>query len=130
MKILLDGSNVLYWRGGHPDAQAPLMVLRALIARRYSPVVYFDHSIHLHLTDDDLERLDQSGQFYIAPRGTQADVLLLDACGNGRTQIVSADGFKDWRRDYPLLRRDWLVNGRIGKGGRVSFSKKMRPAPL
>jgi hypothetical protein len=130
MKILIDGSNVLYWRGGIADRQAPGIIARALIARRFAPFVYLDHSIHRHTQTEDLAELARSTEVIIAPSGTPADVLLLDACASGRYQIVSADRFEVWRSEYPRMRRDWLVTGRIGKGGHVSFSKKLRSAPL
>lgn len=128
--ILVDGSNVLFWRGGQVDAIIPMLVARALIARRFAPVLYFDNSIHRHVRDADLKRLSELVQVRVTPRGTQADALLLDACTLGRIQIVSNDRFRGWRVDHPSLRSGWLVTGSIGKGARVSFSKKLRPAPL
>jgi hypothetical protein len=128
--ILVDGSNVLFWRGGQVDAIIPMLVARALIARRFAPVLYFDNSIHRHVRDADLKRLSELVQVRVTPRGTQADALLLDACTQGRIQIVSNDRFRGWRVDHPSLRSGWLVTGSIGKGARVSLSKKLRPAPL
>jgi hypothetical protein len=130
MDILVDGSNVLFWRGGQADASVPLLVIRALSARRFTPLVYFDQSIHRHLGAAALEQVSYLCTVTIAPRGTFADELLLEACGAGRRQIVSCDRFEAWRRLYPALRADWCVTGCIAKGGRVSFSKKLRPAPL
>ena len=130
MKILIDGSNVLFWRAGQPDPDAPMQVFRALVARRYAPVIYFDHSIHRYLEQGDFERLAGLADPVIVLSGTSADGALLQACENGRFQIVSADRFRAWRSQYPNLRGTWLVTGRIEKGERVSFSKKLRPAPL
>ena len=130
MQILIDGSNVLFWRGGQAQADMPLLVTRALIARRFEPVVYFDHSIHKHMGADRLDHLRASADVKIASVGTPADAMLLDRCNSGRIQIVSADRFRVWRMEHPRLRSDWLVTGRIGRGGRVSFSKKLRAAPL
>ncbi len=130
MKILVDGSNVLFWRAGQPDPEAPMQVFRALVARRYTPVIYFDHSIHRYLGQGELERLAGQTSPIIVPRGTSADGALLEACDQGRFQIVSGDRYQAWRGQFPNLRGRWLVTGRIEKGGRVSFSKKLRPAPL
>lgn len=129
-EILVDGSNVLFWRGGQPQRIAPGLVIAALIARRFVPVVYFDYSVQRYLAGADLVSLSETAQIIIAPRGTSADALLLDACDEGRRQIVSCDRFEVWRRSHPKLRRDWSVSGRIAKGGRVSFSKTLRAAPL
>lgn len=129
-EILVDGSNVLFWQGGHAQSGAPLLVIGALKARRFVPSVYFDHSVHRHLNEEDLNSLRSVAQVNIAPRGTPADGLLLDACAQGRIQIVSCDKYQAWRSSHPRLRRYWLVSGRIGKGGRVSFSKTLRAAPL
>ncbi len=129
-KILMDGSNVLFWRGGHVAPQMPEMVAKTLRARRFDPVIYFDNSIGRHMPQGLLDLLDDQFEMIITPRGTQADELLLDACALGRCQIVSNDRFRGWRELHPQLRMDWLVTGSVGKGGRVSFSKKLRPAPL
>lgn len=128
--ILVDGSNVLFWHGGQAQSRTPMLVLNALVGRRFVPVVYFDNSVYRHVADADLDQMREFAQVCVAPRGTQADELLLDACGQGRTQIVSNDRFRGWRVDHPALRSGWLVAGSIEKGGRVSFSKKLRPAPL
>lgn len=128
--ILVDGSNVLFWHGGQAQSQTPMLVLNALVGRRFAPVVYFDNSIHRHVADVDLDQLRKVAQVCVAPRGTPADALLLDACHQGRTQIVSNDRFRGWCVDHPALRSGWLVTGSIEKGGRVSFSKKLRSAPL
>jgi hypothetical protein len=130
MRILVDGSNVLFWRGGCAQAEVPALVVRALIARRFAPVLYFDNSIQRHLTQEHLARLASLAPQIIAPAGTSADAMLLGACDTGRLQIVSADRFRGWRRQYPSLRNDWLVTGRIEKGGGVNFSKKLKSAPL
>ncbi|WP_170151166.1 NYN domain-containing protein [Sulfitobacter guttiformis] len=129
-QIFVDGSNVLFWRGGQADRDVPLLVIQALLRRRFQPVVYFDHSIGRHLSKDDLAALSNVAQVVIAPRGTPADALLLAAAAQERIQIVSCDRFRDWRPDQPQLRMKWLVTGRIEKGGQVSFSKKLKPAPL
>jgi len=129
-RILVDGSNVLFWRGGHADGLGPALVLRALRARRFSPVVYFDHSIGRHLGTGALDALAGLAQVVIAPRGTPADALLLRECAHGRFQIVSNDRYRTWRVAHPGLRADWLVTGRVGKGGKVGFSRKLRKVPL
>ncbi|MEQ6204574.1 hypothetical protein ABMC88_16155 [Sulfitobacter sp. HNIBRBA2951] len=129
-EIAVDGSNVVFWRGGQRDAAMPSLVTRALRARRFVPTVYFDHSIHRHLTQDMLDELSAQTRIVIAPKGTQADALLLEAAVGTSIQIVTNDRFHDWRKTYPQLRTDTLVTGRIVKGGRVQFSKKLRAVPI
>lgn len=128
--ILVDGSNVLFWRTGRKDAAVPELVVRSLIARRFIPVVYFDHSISQHMDDGQLDRLAMLAEVAIASRGTPADALLLGACEGGRIQIVSCDRFAQWRAEYPNLRRSWLVTGRVAKGGHVSFSRTLCLPPI
>lgn len=41
----------------------------------------------------------------IAPAGTSADQLILDHVRAERTMIISNDRFREWRRQYPDLRR-------------------------
>lgn len=129
-EILVDGSNVLYWRGGQAQCEVLKFVVGALIQRRFAPSIYFDHSIHNYLPADKFATLNELSQIIIAPPGTPADALLLGACDNGRIQIVSCDKYQDWQSKHPHMRRDWRVSGRIGKGGRVSFSKTLRAAPI
>lgn len=129
-RILVDGSNVLFWRAEQADPHLPELVVQALLARRFRPVVFFDNSIHHHMTTDALNMIRAKVEVVLAPSGTPADQLLLDACNGGRHQIVSLDRFRAWRTMYPRLQNDWLVTGRIEKAGRVSFSKKLRPVPL
>lgn len=128
--ILLDGSNIVFWRGGQAQGDVAELVTRALLVRRFGPVIYFDNSIDQHMTQQQIEILRDLAGIVVAPRGVQADGLLLEACKQGRIQIVSNDRFRVWRSQYPKLRNEWLVTGSVGKGGRVSFSKKLRPAPL
>jgi len=130
VNILIDGSNVLFWQGGQAVVDVPELVVRALRARRFVPVIYFDNTISRHLGKGQLEALEILGDVVIAPAGTAADTLLLDACGKGKLQIVSNDHYRDWRQQYPELQSKWLVTGSVGKGRRVCFSKKLRPAPL
>ncbi|WP_299417601.1 hypothetical protein [uncultured Sulfitobacter sp.] len=130
MKIMLDGSNILFWRGEQAQLELPKEVARALVSRRFEPVLYFDHSIKQYAEQEYLDDLLHLVDVVVAPRGTPADKLLLERAQQGRVQIVSNDRFRDWRSHHPRLRGDWLVTGSIKKGGRVSFSKKLRPAPL
>lgn len=129
-EILVDGSNVLFWRAEQAHRDVPMLVVTALKARRFTPVLYFDNSVYRHLGADDLASLAASVEVIVVPQGTPADALLLEACACGRIQIVSCDRFQAWREDHPGLRRNWRVSGRIEKGGRVSFSKTLRAAPL
>jgi hypothetical protein len=128
--ILIDGSNVLFWKGGQAQVDVPERVVRALVARRFAPVVYFDNSIGRHIGQGELAVLGALAEVITAPAGTPADALLLKACAQGRHQIVSNDRFRMWRGTHPALQARWLVTGSIGKGRRVSFSKKLIPAPL
>lgn len=129
-QILVDGSNVLFWRGEQAQADVPDLVVRALVQRRFAPVVYFDNTVTRYLSADALAHLGEVARVHVAPRGTPADALLLAACCAGRVQIVSCDRFSAWRKDHPRLRADWLVTGGVERGGRISFSKKLRAAPL
>ncbi|MEH6648024.1 hypothetical protein [Sulfitobacter sp.] len=129
-QILVDGSNVLFWQGGQANRTVPAHVVQALCARRFAPRAYFDNSISRHITSAELDAVAALAEVIIAPRGTPADAMLLADCADGRLQIVSNDRFRTWRGQYPDLRNSTLVTGSIGKGGRVSFSKKLRPAPI
>ncbi len=129
--ILVDGSNLLFWRGQQPDLGTVGLVVAALRARGCSPVVYFDHSITRLKAVQALPVLlgMPPDALHVVARGTSADPLLLAHADSERLQIVSRDRFRQWVREFPQLRADWLVTGRIEKGGRVSLSKKLRRPP-
>lgn len=129
-QILVDGSNVLFWMGGQVNDAVPERVVKALRARRFHPQVHFDNSIERHMTPDALNSIAAVAQLIIAPRGTSADEMLLYASALERLQIVSNDRFRFWRKRFSGLRNSALVTGKIGKGGQVCFSKKLRSVPL
>ncbi|WP_299566766.1 hypothetical protein [uncultured Sulfitobacter sp.] len=130
--LLVDGSNVLYWRGAGPDMETVRLVTDALRMRGHVPLVLFDHSVGRIRGDRALhDALDlRADAVRVMPRGTPADGALLAHADAEGLQIVSRDRFRVWASEVPNLRRNWLVTGRIEKGGRVSLSKKLRRPPV
>lgn len=124
--VLIDGSNVLYWRDETPDL-APLQALvGALRDQGLVPVVWFDANVGYlisgrYLGEGPLSRALglPTWQVSVAPKGTPADPLLLEAAGKLGARIVTNDRYRDWFEAYPILNdRELLIKGRW-RAGRV-----------
>ena len=122
--VLVDGSNVMYWRDETPDL-TPVKAVIDLIRRHGAvPVVWFDANVGYLIWDR--YRGDQflatqlglpSRQVNVAPKGTPADQPILEAASLLGAQVVTNDKFRDWVGAFPFLRdRDVLVGGRYGAG--------------
>ncbi|QUJ76659.1 hypothetical protein KDD17_00860 [Sulfitobacter albidus] len=128
-RILVDASNVLFWQGGGARLDTLKIVASALCARRFVPELIFDFRVGLAVEEVALHLGLDAHCVQIAPEGAAADALLLDRAEQSGAQIVTRDQYRDWRDNYPALRRDWLVSGRI-VGGRAQFSRKLRAVPI
>ena len=127
--ILIDGSNVLHWTGG-PDIETVATVVADLKGRGLRPVVWFDANAG-YLVDDRylgptaLARLLHlpARQVFVAPKGTPADPLILEAAVALQAQVVTNDRYRDWLDVHPVAaERGRLVRGRAnGQGGELRF---------
>lgn len=108
--VLVDGSNVMYWRGDTPDIRTVRRVVRRLEKDGFRPGVMFDANAgyllfgtythdqgfakHLRLPED---------RIMVVPKGTQADGHLLAAAADMNARIVTNDRFRDWADRYPFV---------------------------
>ncbi len=131
-QIVVDGSNVLYWVDNSPDPATLTLVLTALKAQGYAPVVWFDANAgHLiagrYLNAGGMARelgLPPSA-VHVARSGTPADPMILSMATREGLRIVTNDRYRDWHDAFPQL--GWgglLMPGRI-KDGTAVFD----PAP-
>jgi len=123
-RILVDGSNVLYWADNTPDPVTIITVLQALKGQGYAPVIWFDANIG-HLIDGRYMNAKAMAQriglpqdaVHVAKRGTPADPMILSMAMRDQLRIVTNDRYRDWHETYPhLALGGLLVPGRIEDG--------------
>ena len=125
--VVIDGSNVIYWRNETPD----LVPLQALIARlgaeRRRPVVWFDANAGYLVRGRYMGEAAFAHalglprrQVFVAPRGTPADPLILQSAATLGARIVTNDRYRDWRESHPILNDpDRLIRGRWQDGALI-----------
>jgi len=110
--VILDGSNVMHWRGGGPDLATVLAVLGEAMDRGMTPGVVFDANAgHLlfgrYLDDNEFARMLRMprDRVLVVPKGTPADPTILTAARDLGARIITNDRFRDWAGDFPEVER-------------------------
>lgn len=122
---VVDGSNVLYWRRDEPDLHSVRLVIEKLVAAGLDPVIWFDANVGYLVSGRYMNpyRLSQAlrypeSRIYVAPKGTPADPLLIQAATDLNAHIVSNDRFRDWKEQFPQVdQAELFLRGEIVKGG-------------
>ncbi len=123
-QIIVDGSNVMYWKDGEPRLDSVLEVVLKLKALGFTPGVMFDANVGYLLMGDfkndaamsELLRLPKD-RVLVAPRGTTADEMILQAARDLGARIVTNDRFRDWAESYPeVTDPGFLIQGRYQQG--------------
>ena len=123
-RLVIDGSNVVFWRDNHPKLQTVIELLDLLRGKGYTPYIIFDASAgHVlfgrYLDDRHFAKLLNlpEPQCLVVPKGTVADEHILRSARTLRTRIVSNDRYRDWARHFPeVAKPGHLIRGRIEKG--------------
>lgn len=118
--IILDGSNIMYWRGDGPELAAVKDTLDGLSARGFRPGVVFDANVGYKLigryqNDAELAKLLglPRNRVMVVPKGVPADQIILRAARDQGTRIVTNDRFRDWVDAHPEIHR----SGHLVRGG-------------
>jgi Zc3h12a-like Ribonuclease NYN domain len=118
--IIVDGSNVLYWRDNTPQLETLRDVLRHLREQGYSPGVVFDASAGYRVSDryqDDADWGAMLGlpidRVVVVHKGTVADLTVLAAARDLGARIVTNDRYRDWADQHPEVREP----GHLIRGG-------------
>ncbi len=133
--VLVDGSNVMHWRDEQPDLVPVRNLISVLRDQGRTPLVWFDANAGYLLSgryrnERSLARSLglSSDHVQVAPKGTPADPLLLDAATQLDVQIVTNDRYRDWVEAYPILRnRDLLIKG-SWSDGKIRLKMQGRPS--
>ncbi len=118
-RVVVDGSNVMYWRENAPSLEPLLQVIEHLSAQGFSPGVVFDANAGYKLSDrylDDrhLARLLALpvDRVLVVAKGQPADPVILQAAQDLDAPVVSNDRYRDWTGLYPdATRPDRLIRG-------------------
>ena len=122
--ILLDGSNIMYWRDGVPRLDTVREVVDQLAAQGYRPGVVFDASAGHRLEGRYLHHPTLARALNLPPeqvmvvnKGEVADALLLRAGCDMSARIVTNDRYRDWAGQFPKVAEPgYLIGGRYRHG--------------
>ncbi len=123
-QVIVDGSNVMYWKDGEPRLDSVAEVLLKLSKMGFEPGVIFDANVGYLLTGDyknedamsKLLRVSKASVM-VAPKGTPADTMILQAARDLGARIVTNDRFRDWVEAYPEVSKPgFLIQGRYQQG--------------
>ena len=121
---VVDGSNVMHWKGDKPDISTVRAVVNALIKAGMTPGVVFDANVGYKLSDRYMHNKELAGllglpvdQVMVVPKGVPADPYVLQIARDFDATIVTNDRFRDWAGDYPdVLDAKPPVRGGYKKG--------------
>lgn len=108
--VVVDGSNVMFWRDNKPSLATVQEVLAALERKGLSVGIVFDanvgHRLWRRYKDDrDIARMLglPIANVLVVPKGTPADPAILKTAADLGARIVSNDRFRDWAEDNPMV---------------------------
>jgi rRNA-processing protein FCF1 len=106
--IVVDGSNVLFWRDNTAQLSTLIEVLRKLEARGFLPGVVFDANAGYLIDGQFKDEADFAALLDLPPnrvrvvdKSTPADPVVLDTARKYGVQVVSNDRFRDWADRFP-----------------------------
>lgn len=122
--IVLDGSNVLFWRENKSSLDVVSRVIERVKDQGLTPVIWCDANVGYRIVDrylgpDALARLlgVPRRQVFVALKGVPADPLLLKGACRLNVRVVTNDRFRDWKADHPKVAEPgFLVPRRVRNG--------------
>lgn len=123
--VILDGSNVLYWKDDRPQIETVREVLARLTELGFTPGVMFDANAgylvsgsyqHDHRFSQQLGLPEN--HVMVVPKGKPADPYILAAARDLGARIVTNDRYRDWEAKHSEIRTPgFLIQGgyRAGK---------------
>lgn len=117
--IVVDGSNVLYWRDNTPRIETVREVVHHLTTLGFAPGVVFDANAGYLVAgkyqhDHALGR--QVGlppdRVMVVPKGAPADPTIIKVASDLGARVVTNDRYRDWADLHPqVLQPGFLVRG-------------------
>lgn len=136
--MIVDGSNVMYWKDETPRIETVREVVRHLADLGYVPGVMFDANAGYLLSGRYRHHRDfgrmlgiRADRVMVVPKGTPADPYILNAARKLGARIVTNDRYRDWAGNYPEIRKPrHLIRGGY-RSGRLWLDlkqEKVQPA--
>ncbi|MCE2738543.1 MAG: hypothetical protein LW703_09280 [Rhodobacter sp.] len=120
--VIVDGSNVMYWKGDTPQIEPVRRVLEHLSALGFSPGIVFDANAGYLLAGRYLDHAAfaealglAEDRVMVVNKGTPADATILAVARDLGARVVSNDRFRDWLDQHPEAGRP----GALIRGGFV-----------
>lgn len=108
--LMIDGSNVIHWKGGQPDIATLIAVIDHVCDLGYTPLVIFDANVGYKLDGrylNDRALASSLGlpvkHVQVMPKGQPADPAILAASRKLDARIVTNDRFRDWQDSFPEI---------------------------
>lgn len=108
--IVVDGSNVMYWRDDTPRLHTVRQCIEELVGLGWTPVLWFDANVGYlvssrYMGPRELSRVLRypAANINVAPRGKPADPLLIEQARSLGARIVTNDRYRDWVGAYPQV---------------------------
>jgi rRNA-processing protein FCF1 len=118
--ILVDGSNVMFWRDNEPDLSPLKEVIQQITAKGYDAGVVFDANVGYKLDGKFRGNVPmarklglKAAQVVVVDKGEPADRTILHVARDLNARILSNDRFRDWQDSFPEV----IEPGRIVRGG-------------
>lgn len=120
--VIVDGSNVMYWKGDTPQIEPVRRVLEHLAALGFSPGIVFDANAGYLLAGRYLDHAAfaealglAEDRVMVVNKGTPADATILAVARDLGARVVSNDRFRDRLDQHPEAGRP----GTLIRGGFV-----------
>jgi len=122
--MIVDGSNVMYWKDETPRIETVREVVRHLAGLGYVPGVVFDANAGYLLSGQyrhhgHMGRMlgIRADRVLVVPKGTPADPYILNAARKLGARLVTNDRYREWAKDYLEIRRPrHLIRGGYRSG--------------
>ncbi|MBP0482096.1 NYN domain-containing protein [Sagittula salina] len=118
--IILDGSNIMHWKGNGADIATVQDAIQKLSEQGYTPGVVFDANVGYKLRnryqgEAELAKLLDLpvARVMVVSKGTPADQVILAAARDHNAQVVTNDRFRDWSHQHPEVKDE----GHLVRGG-------------
>ncbi|WP_298911332.1 hypothetical protein [uncultured Aliiroseovarius sp.] len=133
-RVVVDGSNVMYWKDNTPSPKPLRDVVEHLTQLGYAPRFFFDANagyllLGKYIGEREFEqRLGlPKNSVIVVPKGTIADEAILRAARSYSCQIVTNDRYRDWAERYPEVSKPGYL--RQGKYRSDELVLKLDPVP-
>ena len=122
--VVLDGSNIMYWRNGAPDLGTVRDVVQHLSRQGFRPGVVFDANAGHKLVGRYQHHQVLARQLglpqdrvLVVNKGEVADGLILRFAQDHGARVVSNDRFRDWADQFPqVTQAGFLISGQYHQG--------------